>query len=365
MTQKDLELANLLRDSVEEFLGNQAPKKDFPPVADRATWQALAELGWPALTLPESLGGSGLGFAEAAIVAEALGRHAVIQHYVACATMPSVILVAATASPATTDLAQLLQSGEKLLTLAWQEETGQLDAVSPATRLVDGSLHGRKIFVPAADSDSILLVLADRGGVPVLVGVDASSANVAIESVPTGLGGFGHVTFTGAPVQGQVPLLEGAGAIQAVVAAIDAARALLAAQLHGVANGCLSKTLEYVADRKQFGRAIGSFQSIRHRCVDLRIGCALAGATWHDAVVALDSGRSDASLAAAAAKARCADVALDVGRASVQMHGAMGYTEEGGVGRYLRTAMAGGAWLGSSTAHRRRLLLAGGSSSHV
>src|SRR5690606_31992979 len=108
-------------------------------------------------------------------------------------------------------------------------------------------------------------------------------------------------------------------------------------------------------DRVQFERAIGSFQTIRHRCVDLYIATQLAGAAWRHALAQFESGDADAiATAASAAKARCADTAQRVGREAIQMHGAMGFTEEANIGLFLREGLRGFAALGSPLQQRRR-----------
>ena len=117
----------------------------------------------------------------------------------------------------------------------------------------------------------------------------------------------------------------------------------------------LERTISFVNDRVQFARPIGSFQTIRHRCVDMHIATQLAGATWRNALALFEQGNADAiAQAASAAKARCADTAQRVGREAIQMHGAMGFTEEADIGLFVREGLRGYAALGSPSLHRRR-----------
>jgi 3-oxochol-4-en-24-oyl-CoA dehydrogenase len=128
------------------------------------------------------------------------------------------------------------------------------------------------------------------------------------------------------------------------------------ARLAGIASACLAKTVDYVKARSQFGKPLGSFQAIQHRCVDLHIETQLADATWRHALrrYLLEPAMAQSSCTASAAKARCAGVALAVTKAAIQMHGAIGFTEEGGLGRYIRAALYDSAWLGGPLLHRRR-----------
>jgi alkylation response protein AidB-like acyl-CoA dehydrogenase len=145
---------------------------------------------------------------------------------------------------------------------------------------------------------------------------------------------------------------------RALRVALDASLIAAAALLSGIAAGALSRTVDYVNQRRQFGQPIGAFQSIQHRCADLYVGLQLAGAAWRRAAKLHDESPGDLANAAAisAAKARASDVALAVGRAAIQMHGAIGFTEESDIGLYLRAAMQYSAWLGGAVAHRRRFL---------
>ena len=151
-------------------------------------------------------------------------------------------------------------------------------------------------------------------------------------------------------------LLKGAEALNALQAALAIGRVAVSAQLTGIAKGCLEQTVTYVNQRVQFGRPIGSFQSIKHRCVDLLIEVELADACWREAARQLDSDEQDCIASVCAAKARSSDVARKVGKEAVQMHGAMGFTEECDVGLFLRAALQLSGWLGSPHSMRRQFL---------
>lgn len=359
------DIAALLAESATAFVneryGSPAPRFEIevPRRVDRALWAEMAGLGWLGLALPESLGGLGLGLGAGAPLAEIMGRKAVPEPFVAAALMPSVLLSRCSPDQALVErLAETIAGGESLVTVAWQERAGALEAGVAATRLEGGRVTGGKCFVPVVEDDSVLLVSARRGGETVVVAVAANAPGVSVQRQAGGLMSVASVSFQEASIMDGAVLLQGAAAEAALQATLEAGRVAAAAQLTGIASGVLEKTVAYVNERIQFERPIGSFQSIQHRCVDFRIAAMLAGASWRNAQRAFDADPLAASTQAAisAAKSRGGEAALQASRGSVQMHGAMGFTEEGGVGVYLRAAMQLSAWLGNGTAHRRRFL---------
>ncbi|MES2258547.1 MAG: acyl-CoA dehydrogenase family protein [Pseudomonadota bacterium] len=362
MDQSDDILA-MLRDAAGDFIGGRFDAAGLqrdplePRAVDRALWTEMADMGWLAVALPEEAGGSGLGLVGVTALAELFGRTQFPAPFVACAAMPSVLLAQAPA-PAGAALTPLLHGGERLMTLAWQEQAGQIELGTPATRLQRGTVTGRKLFVPGVQADSVLLVYASRDGVPALVAVAADGPGVIVELAAAGSGTYASVNFEQAPVLNETVLLAGEVATGALQAALSAGRIALSAQLAGLAAGCLEKTIAYVGDRVQFGQPIGTFQAIQHRCVDLHIDVLLAGASWRHALAAFTENPALASTQAAvsAAKARCGEVAVKVARQAVQMHGAMGFAEESGVGSYLRAALQGASHLGGPDQHRRRFV---------
>lgn len=326
---------------------------------DRKLWGSMAELGWCGLCLPEAVDGTGLGLPGATTLAELFGRTAFPVPFVASVCMPSelirIVLEGSSSAPAT-EIARMIASGTRIVSVAWQEQAGQLDGGVPATVVRDARVFGKKVFVPAAQADAVFLVHARLDGQPAIVAVDAAAEGVGIERAAAGLGSYATLTFDGAPLLARMPLLAGGAVPEAIDRMLGFGRVALSAQLAGLASGCLEKTIDYVKGRVQFGRPIGSFQTIQHRCVDLHIDTLLAQASWRHAQASYVAAPSAQATGAAisAAKARCAEVALRVARQAVQMHGAMGFAEEMGIGLYLRAAMQGASYLGNSLQHRRR-----------
>jgi alkylation response protein AidB-like acyl-CoA dehydrogenase len=360
------DVSSMLGQSAADWLSGPAASARPPgelgavrPV-NRALRREMAELGWIGLALPESIGGVGLGLREALVLCEAFGRHAFPEPYIATVLMPECLLACACDHPRIEDLVRLHAGGDRWLTLAWQEQAGDCGALPPQTLLEGWQLTGTKRFVPAVESDTVLLVSAVQAGETVLVAIDADAPGVIVDPVAAGDGvSLASVRFESAPVHADAVLLSGASAQSALERAVASGTLASAAHLAGLATACVGKTVDHVNGRRQFDRVIGSFQTVQHRLVDLYTANRLAGASWRHALQTFDAASTDleaARLAISAAKARCADAAVQAGRVAVQLHGAMGFTEEADIGLYLRAALFHAAWLGNATQHRRRFV---------
>lgn len=353
MTEDD-EIAALLRDSAAGWLearGDAGRLRGDPtavrPVDDEC-WREMAGMGWLGLMLPEALGGSGLGLPEACVLAEQFGRRLLAEPFVATAVIPARIVVACQGE-AQAALASELADGGRRLTVA-----PSAGGVALSSTVVNGVAE----TVPAVDDAGILLVPAlTADGSTVVVAVGAAADGVHVERVAAGLGGsLAQVAFTNTPILFGGPLLRGSAATAVLAEALDVGRVAVAAQLAGCAAAVLEKTLAYVGQRKQFERTIGSFQTVQHRCVDIHIGVMLATASVGHAARVAVAKPAELPMAAAAAKARAGDVALHACRTAVQLHGAMGFTEEVDIGLHLRSALHLSTWLGTPSQSRRCFL---------
>ncbi len=304
------------------------------PGFDRARWRRFCEMGWPGLALPEEVGGAGLGMREACVLMDVQGR--------ALAPEPAVGVSMALRLLAGEALRAVL-AGERIVVPAWQEAPHGLD-LAGAAQLRNGCVTGRKQFIVQAGGADAFVVTTAQGAAL----VEARAPGVVLSLQPTHDGGqYGTLVLKDAPAI----LLEGDTA-----RAFDEATLAQAAYLQGVAAASLEATLDYLRTRKQFGRAIGSFQALQHRAVDLHIQLALTRASVEAAAALLDGGADGATraLAVSRAKARASEAAMLITRASIQMHGAIGYSDEFDVGLYLRKAMVVAPQFGSADAHRAR-----------
>lgn len=287
------------------------------PGFDADAWQTICEMGWLALRVPEAEDGLGLGLPEAAALATALGRGLVPEP-----------LNAAT-------LALRLTGGaptERLVVAAWQG--AGLDPRAGVT--FDGRLTGRKIAVEgAAGADAFAVTMSQ--GVAI---VDRNAAGLRVDLDPTHDGGFlGTLHFAGVQADPR-PCSQ-------MDAALDEAILLHAAYLLGLSERAFEITLDYLRIRKQFGVAIGSFQALQHRATKIKIQLELARASV---------GAANTPARISAARVRCGSLARLIAREVVQMHGAIGITDEADIGLFVRKAMVVAGLYGTEVEHRRRYM---------
>jgi len=359
----DDELQQMLRDSAKHYLGDAGGPGHFRRVResesgfDPAAWSQMAELGWTGILLPESAGGSGLGLDAAVTLAEELGRSISPEPFVASAVIAGSVL-GASDTPAASALSGELARGALSVTLAWQEVRGTIGVPSFATRLADGRMSGTKHYVPAWHDDTGLLVAAVDGEETVIAVVDPNAPGVTVRKARLTDGTFGaDIEFDGVAVGSADILLRGAAADRSLDLAISRGTIVLSAQLEGLAAELWQMTTAYMRQRSQFGSNLSDFQALRHRMVDLYSEIELAGASWRRAATSFAQGQNSRA-ALHAAKARCSQIAQDMGRWAIQYHGAFGYTDEADVGLYVHAGLRWSTWLGNPVAHRRAALAA-------
>lgn len=322
-------------------------------------WGALAELGWAGLVVPEAHGGAGLGMAEMVIVSEAAGRVLAPEPLLGCA-----VLGASALTEGGGRWLAKVAAGELVAALGWDEPGLRGEVAKTRTRARrDGEawvLDGEKCDVIAAEEAGVLVVSAreDGGGLGLWAverGADGltQKAQRRIDSLPVG-----RVTITGVRAE---RLGEGAGALEL---ALERGRVAAAAELLGVAGAAFEMTLGYLKERQQFGVAIGTFQTLRHRAARMYIALELVRSAVMAASRALDEvarvgaaserGRAEAAQLVSLAKARASDAALLVADEAVQMHGGIGMTDEHDIGLYFKRARVLAMTLGDAALHRDR-----------
>lgn len=361
------EHATLLKDSVADFIarGTDIARvrglRGKPHEYDRALWRQMADLGWLGIALPERYGGMGLGLTETAIVAEGLGRALAPEPYTASAVLAAGALAAGDNEGLKQELLPRIVSGEYLPALAWQESPGTIDAAhvcAVATPFEGGfRLNGTKRYVVGAAGADGYLVAARAGGELVLALLDRRAQGVSVDFAPLADGRrFGTVALDDAVVARERVVAGGDVASAALDRALDHAAAIASAELYGVMSRALEMSVDYMKTRVQFGKPIGSFQALQHRAVDLYIQRELASATLEDGLRDLDADPAarERSAIASRVKARCSQAAVRITREAIQIHGAIGFTDEYDAGLYLKRALVLGAWLGNAAQHRRR-----------
>ncbi|HEY6531636.1 MAG TPA: acyl-CoA dehydrogenase family protein [Acidimicrobiales bacterium] len=355
------ELHDELRSVARDLLARQGDgaASTNPSAVD---WALLADAGWLGLEVPERLGGAGASFAEVGVVLEELGRAVTLSPYLGTVVLGVGALLAVEPRDATDHLLRRVAAGDALLAVALVD--GAVEPVADTTPFalttMSGGLRldGRADLVPDVSRSTLLLVLAsDPGGDPVLVEIapDGEGVTVTEEVVLDTTRHLGSVVADGAAV-GPDAVLRLAGDPQTAAARLlDRAALAVAFDSLGVARAMLDATVEYVKVRHQFGRAIGSFQAIKHACADLLVEVTVADELVRQATDAVVAGDPEAGTAVSMAKARTSDLGVAVAGEALQLHGGIGYTWESGIHAYLKRAALDRSMFGSPVAHRRRI----------
>ena len=311
------------------------------PGIDRARWREMAEMGWFGLRRPETEGGAALGMAEAAALAAELGA----------SLRPEPLIEMQLAL----DLLAGTETGlapDALVLPAWMDAP---DGLSPAPGITetDGRITGRRRFVPLAEAADAFVIAGPEAAWLVTAGAEGLS----ISSEDTLDGGHAACLTLENVAATRLPAPD--------PRAFEAAALVTAAALLGIMERAFALTLDYLKTRVQFGQPIGNFQALQHRAVDLEIEIGITRAVLRDAAAAFDIGAAfdagaDCRRIVSRAKARAADAAMLVTRQAVQLHGAIGYTEEADIGLFLRRAMVLAPRYGTAGFHRRRYRELGG-----
>jgi alkylation response protein AidB-like acyl-CoA dehydrogenase len=364
-----------IRDAARSFLDAHASSERVraalgqPGGYDASLWQQMAgELGWAGLAIPERFGGAGLGWVELCILQEEQGRRLVPSPFFATVALAASLVREAASEEQCRDLLGRIASGKARFACALTGPQGLAGADGVTAELRDGPdgsflLEGASDYVIHADSADWLLVLARTPG-----SSGASGLSIAVIAANgTGVSITPHVMLdltrpmssvrlAGVAVPRAALLGRPGDAGAAIHKALQRAQIALAAEALGGAERVLEMTVEYVKQREQFGRPIGSFQAIKHRLADMMVQVEAArSASWYAACVA-DEQDSELAEAAAIAKSYCCDAFYDCAANAIQLHGGIGFTWEHDAHLYFKRARATATLLGSPAWQREQLV---------
>jgi alkylation response protein AidB-like acyl-CoA dehydrogenase len=325
-------------------------------------WRQFAELGLTGICIPESHGGMGLGATEAALVLEEIGRN----------LTPSPFLATAVVATRAIDGTQhadrwfpAILSGEAVLALAIDEDPRHAPEQTALEAKRQGNgfvLNGAKQFVVQGASADMIVTAARTAGSPgeieglTLFAVAKEAVGLAVEGVAlVDSSKAARLTFENVQLDADAVIGEVDGGWQPLQRALGVGRAGAAAELVGVAAAASAITLDYLRQRKQFGRLIGEFQALQHRAAHLYAEIEIARAATYKAAQLLDSGDDRAELTVSVAKAKAADVASLAVREGVQMHGGIGMTDEHDIGLFMKREAVLGELFGDVYYHRERV----------
>jgi alkylation response protein AidB-like acyl-CoA dehydrogenase len=345
------ETEEALRDSVRRLFADRCPPETITHLYDpdppdfSGVWHTLAaDLGVAGLLVPEALGGAGASAREAAVVMEEIGRAVAPVPYLSSAVLATVALSEAGDTATVARLATGNGTGALVVPLSSApgapivgvDASG--DGLTGTVTSVAGASEADVLVVPVAGPDGLELHTVSRENAEVfpVLALDMTRA-------------LADVRFSGT-----ASTRIGTGSA-AVTTALRTGAALLASEQLGVAQWCFETTLAYAKDRKQFGRAIGSYQAIKHRLADLWVEVNSAAAAARYAADTCARSDDDALVAAAVAQAYCGDVAVHAGEECVQLHGGIGMTWEYPAHLYLKRAKSDQLAFGSGYRHRAQL----------
>lgn len=334
---------------------------------DSALWGFGVDLGWPALGIPESDGGLGQQAIDLALVAIEQGRALVSTPFI-----PTVVVADAIRQSAFAGRAKLLHSlAEGFSTAAWAfAEFGRPWSIAgiETTAHPQSSggylLRGSKASVQDADSAQFLLVDALLEGSPArfVVPTDAVGVRVDPQCTLDVARRYCDVHLEDVAVGSDAVCVQGPAAEAAIARSAQLSSVLVCAELVGIGQQLLDMTTRYVQQRVQFGKPIGSFQAVKHKCADIRIWVQASEAATLYAGLAVDSDHENADMAVSVAKAYTSDAIVRAAGEALQLHGGIGFTWEHDLHLYLRRARVNAMLHGDTTEHRERLCrLASGS----
>jgi alkylation response protein AidB-like acyl-CoA dehydrogenase len=329
---------------------------------DHDIWARVAgELGWPGVPLGEDYGGLGLGLGETALLMEEMGAAAFCSPFFATVCLAGAAIRLGGGEARKAEILPAIASGE--LTAALVASEGP--AGVPIEYRRDGEsyvLNGTKRFVVDGHSADLLVVAARRSGADgdsgiSLFAVFGDSPGIARTALPTldQTRRQAEIVFTDVRVAADSLLGDEGNGLPILARVLDEGSAALAAEQAGGARRCLELTVDYIKERTQFGRAIGSFQAIKHRCADMMVQVESALAAARAAAEAADAGDADFPMLASMAKAYCSDAFFACAGEAIQLHGGVGFTWEYDPHLFFKRARASAEMLGNARYHRERI----------
>jgi alkylation response protein AidB-like acyl-CoA dehydrogenase len=355
-----------LREAVRRFLADKSPESEVRRLMattegyDPAVWRQMAEqLGLQSLAIPEDYGGAGFGFVELVVVLEEMGAALLCAPFFSSVVLAAGALVASDDEKAKARWLPGIASGETIATLALVEDTGrwdldavQLVATPGGERDGDGwVLEGHKSFVLDGHLATLVLVVARTPEGPGLFAADGDAAGLVRTPLSTmdQTRKLARLEFSGTPA---VLVGTAGNAAAGIDKTLQLAAVALAAEQVGGAQHCLDSSVEYAKTRIQFGRPIGSFQAIKHKCADLLLEVESARSAAYYAGWAAAEDSDELPLVASLAKSYCSEAYFHAAAENIQIHGGIGFTWEHDAHLYFKRAKSSELLFGDPAYHR-------------
>jgi alkylation response protein AidB-like acyl-CoA dehydrogenase len=368
----------MLQDAARGFVTEKAPVAALRRIRDekvadgfdRDLWRQMAEMGWTGILVPEDHGGLGFGFVGAGVICEEMGRTLTASPFLSTAMMAATALSRAGTPAQKQRWLPAIVAGEAIIATAVDEGRRHDPAATAMTAERSGNgfkLSGRKTYVVDGHAADAILVAArtagaagEMDGVSLFL-VDPKAGGLAAERLSTlDSRGAAELTFDGVQVTADDVVGEVDGGFGLLEIVLGAGRAGLAAELSGNAQESFGRTVNYLKERKQFGRTIGAFQALQHRAAHLFCEVELAKSAVLSALQALDADPAKASLAVSVAKSKASAVARLAAQEAVQMHGGIGMTDAIDIGLFMKRMQVASSLYGDADFHADRVALARG-----
>ena len=358
-----------LRDTVRKFLADTSPETEVRRLMETAegynpdVWRQLAgQLGLVGLIVPEEYGGAGFTYLELIVVFEEMGRSLLCAPFFSTVAMATTLILALDDDAASKDLLPRIADGGCLATVALAEPAGSWNPSDVAMRAVrDGGegagwrLSGEKFYVVDGHVANVVLVVAQTDPGLSVFAVDSGAAGLAadLSSTMDKTRKLARLTFDATPAR----LIGAEGQADGPVARmLDLAAIALAAEQVGGAQRVLEIAVGYARIREQFGRPIGTFQAIKHKCANMLLEIEAAKSAAYYAGWAAAEDDAELPVLASVAKAYCSDAYVHAAAENIQIHGGIGFTWEHPAHLYFKRAKSSELFLGAPDYHRERLL---------
>jgi alkylation response protein AidB-like acyl-CoA dehydrogenase len=364
---------SMLRDSARGLISDKAPVSHLRHLRDskdatgfsRDLWKTFAEMGFSGLLVPEEFGGSGLGCVEAGIVMEEIGRTLMPSPFLSTTVLAVSALSRGGSAAQKSEHLPKISAGSLLAALAIDEGTKHrpLQTSLQAVRSGNGfKLNGAKSFVVDGHDADLLIVAArtagnagERAGLTLFL-VDPKAKGIAIErTVMVDSHNAARIDFDNVDVNADGVLGEMDQGFSLLEAVLNIGRGAVASEMVGLSDEVFGRTVAYLKERKQFGKAIGEFQALQHRAAQLYIEIEITRAAVLKALQALDGDAVSAAAAVAVAKARAGATATRAVQEGVQMHGGMGMTDQFDIGFFMKRARVCEELFGDANYHADQL----------
>jgi len=359
-----------LRETVAQFLGGKSPSSEVRRLMettegyDESVWKQMGEqMGLQGLHIPEEYGGQGYTFVELGIVLEEMGKVLLCAPYFATVCLAANAILNVGSDAQKKDLLPGIASGETIATLAFTEPSGKWGADGIGMTYEssgDGfTLSGEKMFVLDGHNADLIVVVARKSGTSGTEGLsfftvrgDADGlTRTALETMDM-TRKQAKLEFSG--VKADLLGEEGSG-WDALSKTLDQAAVCLSSEMVGGAQQVLDMSVDYAKVRVQFGRPIGSFQAIKHKCADMLLEVESAKSAAYYAAWAAAEDNEELPVVASLAKAYCSDAYFHCAAENIQIHGGIGFTWEHDAHLYFKRAKSSETYLGDATYHRELL----------